>query len=179
MSLFPYVIRDFMKILNHPTVYDQYFALRPSVFRFMNVPLQISYQQRPRFERENNRIPNLEEDNNNFKVNLDVQQFKPEEISVKLSGDNIVIEGKHEERTDQQGFISRHFCHRYKLPDNVDVDKLQTELSSDGILSLVAPKIINEINNNERHIPIRHTNQPALKQKQQSSNEKSEEKMDP
>nr|QIB84794.1 HSP21.6 [Nilaparvata lugens] len=170
MSLFPYVIRDFMKILNHPTVYDQYFALRPSVFRFMNVPLQVTHHnQRAQrcLETEDSRIPNIEEDKHNFKMNVDVQQFKPEEISVKLSGDNIVIDGKHEEQQDKQGFISQHFCHRYKLPENVDIEKVQTELSSDGILSLIAPKIISEIDNNERHIPIKHTNQPALKQKPQ------------
>lgn len=75
-----------------------------------------------------------------FKVNLDVQQFKPEEINVKLVDDFLVVEGKHEEKQDQHGYISRQFTRRYKLPANVNAEAIQSHLSSDGILSITAPK---------------------------------------
>ncbi len=42
-------------------------------------------------------------------VCLDVQQFKPEEVNVKTVDNFVVIEGKHEEKEDEHGYISRHF----------------------------------------------------------------------
>lgn len=69
-----------------------------------------------------------------------MQQFKPEEINVKVVDDYIVVDGKHEERQDKHGFISRQFTRKYKLPPNVNVEAIQSKLSSDGILSIVAPK---------------------------------------
>lgn len=55
-------------------------------------------------------------DNDKFQVILDVQQFKPDEITVKTSDKYIVVEGKHEEKQDEHGYISRHFVRRYMLP---------------------------------------------------------------
>ena len=39
-----------------------------------------------------------------FKINLDVAHFKPEEINVKTVDDKIVIHAKHEEKEDEHGF---------------------------------------------------------------------------
>lgn len=75
-----------------------------------------------------------------FQVSLDVQQFKPNEVSVKIVDNAVLIEGKHEERQDQHGFISRHFTRKYILPKEVDVEQLASSLSSDGILTIKAPK---------------------------------------
>lgn len=75
-----------------------------------------------------------------FQVSLDVQQFKPSEVSVKIQDNTVVIEGKHEEREDQHGYISRHFTRKYVLPKEVDVEQLASTLSSDGILTIKAPK---------------------------------------
>ena len=44
-----------------------------------------------------------------LQVNLDVQQFKPEELTVKVADKFLVVEGKHEERSDEHGFVSRQF----------------------------------------------------------------------
>ena len=52
----------------------------------------------------------------------------------------MLTEGKHEERQDEHGYISRHFVRKYKIPEDVDVQKLKSKLSSDGVLSIVAPK---------------------------------------
>lgn len=51
-------------------------------------------------------------------VILDVQQFTPNEISVKTTEKFIIVEGKHEEKADEHGFVSRHFVRRYQLPGN-------------------------------------------------------------
>lgn len=75
-----------------------------------------------------------------FQVNLDVQQCKPEEISVKVVDDYLVIDAKHEEWQGNHGYISRHFTRRYKLPSDVNIDAIKSKLSSDGVLTLEAPK---------------------------------------
>ncbi|XP_060519417.1 protein lethal(2)essential for life-like [Cylas formicarius] len=97
-------------------------------------------------------------DKDHFQANIDVQQFKPEEITVKFSGDNTVtVEGKHEEKQDEHGFISRHFVRRYVLPDDVDAQKLQSKLSSDGVLSIAAPKKPEGKQLEYREIPVQRT----------------------
>lgn len=72
-------------------------------------------------------------------MNLNVQQFKPEEVSVKIAENFIVIEAKHEEKGENR-YISRQFVRLFKLPKNVDESAITSTLSSDGILQLVAPK---------------------------------------
>lgn len=42
-------------------------------------------------------------------MSLDVQQFKPEELKVRVVEGVVEVEGKHEERQDEHGSISRHF----------------------------------------------------------------------
>lgn len=91
----------------------------------------------------------------NFQASVDVQQFKPEEITVKLTGDNVItIEGKHEERQDEHGYISRHFIRKYTLPEEFDAEKLQSKLTSDGVLNITAPKKLEGKQVPFREIPI-------------------------
>jgi len=96
-------------------------------------------------------------------VNLDVQQFKPEELQVKTV-DNlfVVIEGKHEEKEDEHGHIFRHFVRRYMLPKNSKADEIQCHLSSDGVLQIQIAREVKELGGNERRVPIAHTGQPAI-----------------
>lgn len=96
---------------------------------------------------------------------MDVQQFGPDEITVKLVDDFIVVEGKHEERQDEHGFISRQFQRRYKLPSEIRLDTLKSSLSSDGILTVTASvKPFPLPAARERIIPIVPTNAPAVKE---------------
>jgi len=104
---------------------------------------------------------------------LDVQQFKPEEIKVKVTDGSVIVEGKHEERQDKHGFISRQFTRRYKLPSNTNLEAIKSNLSSDGVLTIAAPKKAIQ-GAEDREIPITHTNKPAIKQTASKADEKSE-----
>jgi crystallin alpha B len=75
-----------------------------------------------------------------FEIHLDVSQFKPEEVKLRTEGNQVIIEGKHEERPDEHGFISRQFSRKYMLPKDVDMTQLKSTLSHDGTLSIAAPK---------------------------------------
>lgn len=96
-----------------------------------------------------------------FQVNLDVQHFSPNEITVRTKGDNTIeIEGKHEEKQDEHGYISRHFVRRYVLPKGHDINQVQSNLSSDGVLSITAPK--SDVGaEQKRTVPIQQTGQPS------------------
>lgn len=99
----------------------------------------------------------IQQDKEKFQVILDVQQFAPNEITVKTSGSSIIVEGKHEEKQDEHGFISRHFVRRYVLPQDHDVSDVVSSLSSDGVLTVTAPKRSIKPPTGERVVPITQT----------------------
>ena len=79
-------------------------------------------------------------DENKFAVKLDCSHFKPEEIEVKTIDNNIVIHGKHEEKMDKHGFISREFTRRYTLPNECQPQEVKSSLNSKGVLTIEAPE---------------------------------------
>nr|CAH7753784.1 unnamed protein product [Callosobruchus chinensis] len=99
----------------------------------------------------------IQQDKDKFQVILDVQQFAPNEITVKTNGNSIMVEGKHEEKQDEHGFISRHFVRRYILPETHEIEGVVSSLSSDGILTVTAPKKTEKPTNQERVVPITKT----------------------
>ncbi|KAJ2942731.1 hypothetical protein O0L34_g14919 [Tuta absoluta] len=98
----------------------------------------------------------IKSDKDKFQVNVDVQHFAPEEISVKTADGQIIVEGKHEEKRDQHGFISRQFVRKYALPEGCTPENVQSRLSSDGVLTITAPKQPLAVKG-ERAVPIQHT----------------------
>lgn len=98
----------------------------------------------------------IKTDKNQFQVNLDVQHFAPEEITVKTADGYIVIEAKHEEKQDDHGLISRQFVRRYSLPEGAEPDNVVSHLSSDGVLTVTAPRKQVEVPG-ERVVPITRT----------------------
>lgn len=93
-------------------------------------------------------------DENRFEVRLDCRHFKPEELVVKTVGNSVVIEGKHEERDDNNGLISRQFRRRYALPEGCDAQKVVSSLSG-GYLKVEAPKnALPEPTKEQRNVPI-------------------------
>ncbi|XP_022174800.1 protein lethal(2)essential for life-like [Myzus persicae] len=120
--------------------------------------------------RQNSGTSNLKFDEKQVQVILDVQQFGPGEITVKTSEGAIIVEGKHEEKQDEHGFISRQFKRRYLLPKDVDIEKVVSSLSSDGILTVSVPKKETQVTG-ERSVPIIQTGIPAAKAVEAVKNE--------
>ncbi|KAK9879612.1 hypothetical protein WA026_006676 [Henosepilachna vigintioctopunctata] len=112
-----------------------------------------------------------------FEANLDVQQFKPEEITVKAVGNNMIsIEGKHEEKEDEHGFISRQFVRRYVIPKDCDFSKIESRLSSDGVLTITAPRIKKDDETEYKNIPITQTGKPLKVEQNEKIEENGEKK---
>ncbi|CAG9796129.1 unnamed protein product [Diatraea saccharalis] len=118
-------------------------------------------------------------DKDKFQINLDVQHFAPEEISVKTADGYIVVEGKHEEKRDEHGYVSRQFTRRYALPKGVAPERVESHLSSDGVLTIKAPLEAPALQANERPVPIARTGPVRKEIKDETSADvKSEEKKD-
>ncbi|KAF8771214.1 protein lethal(2)essential for life-like [Argiope bruennichi] len=98
----------------------------------------------------------VKNDEKQFQVSLNVKQFKPEEIEVKIVDNYVVIHGKHEERNEEDGsFSTREFTRRYMLPQNCEGDTVTSTLSPDGVLSILAPKkAIEEPPKQERKVTV-------------------------
>ena len=107
----------------------------------------------------------LQSDKDKFQCTLDVQQFKPEEIEVKVVDKCVVVSAKHEEKKDEHGWISRQFTRKYLIPEQCDIDKVVSKLSSDGVLSIVVPRKEESKTKNEKNIKIELTGAPAIKEK--------------
>jgi len=104
---------------------------------------------------QRSRVSEVKNDENKFSVRLDCSHFKPEEITVKTVGNNLVINGKHEEKMDKHGWIQREFTRRYALPEGCEVEKVVSNLASNGMLSIEAPKKpLPPLKENERVVPI-------------------------
>uniref|UniRef100_A0A3B5MUR2 Alpha-crystallin A chain n=1 Tax=Xiphophorus couchianus TaxID=32473 RepID=A0A3B5MUR2_9TELE len=82
--------------------------------------------------------------------------------NVKVTDDYLEIQGKHGERQDDHGYISREFHRRYRLPTSVDQSAITCALSTDGLLTLTGPKLSggSESGRGERSIPVTRDDKP-------------------
>jgi len=95
-----------------------------------------------------NEVIKVKQSDDKFEVTLDVPQYKPEELKVTVINNILSIEGAHneskKESKDEDGSfassVMRQFSRKWTLPPNCDPDKVQSNLSSDGILMVTAPK---------------------------------------
>ena len=175
MTIIPKLFSHWWETLEQPhRLMDQHFgrALRPEQFFpvsfFDRSPFRLlpySYY-RPWLdwvkEEEESGWSVVKDDKDKFHVVLDVQQFKPEEVNVKLVDNYIVVEGKHEEKQDEHGAISRHFIRKYLVPEQCDSDRTTSTMSSDGVLTITTPRKPEAVEqSNEKTIKIEHTGKPS------------------
>lgn len=132
-----------------------YITPRPDMAYPRRAPLLARSMSRPRGQTGVSEITN---DSSQFQVRLDVSHFLPSEVTVKAldGGKTVLIEGRHEEKQDEHGFVSRQFTRKYLLPSDADLDKISSALTPEGILTVSAPKkpAIEGPAANERVVPI-------------------------
>lgn len=168
MSLVPMFFRDWWDDMDmsRPTrLLDQHFGIglrRDDLLNSLSLPtsslLRGTSYYRPwsRGLQRQDSGSTISSDKDKFQIILDVQQFTPNEITVKTNGNSIIVEGKHEEKQDEHGYVARHFVRRYILPREHEATDVISSLSSDGILTVTAPKK-QAIASGERIVPIQQT----------------------
>ncbi|OTF83368.1 Heat Shock Protein 20-like protein [Euroglyphus maynei] len=99
--------------------------------------------------------------NDKYQIMVDVSHFNPEEISVKMVDNAVIVTGKHEDKADNYGYVSRQFSRKYLLPADVEPESVTSTLSADGILSIQAPRKPLQITDDTagRSVPIAISNQ--------------------
>lgn len=78
----------------------------------------------------------------NFSMKVDVQDFKPEEVKVKVQGGQVLVHAKRENKNEGEGMYAysyREFRRAFTLPQGVDAERLTSSLSSAGVLQIDAP----------------------------------------
>ncbi|KAL7293666.1 protein lethal(2)essential for life-like [Trichogramma pretiosum] len=169
MALIPTMFRDWWDDFERPSrLFDQNFGLglrRDDLLNSLAVPSFRGYYRPWRnLLEQSSGTSKIHHDKDKFQVIIDVQQFAPDEITVKTVDNSIVVEAKHEEKKDEHGYISRQFVRRYVLPEGHDIGNVQSSLSSDGVLTITAPTLALPAPG-EKIIPIQHTSAPAVAQK--------------
>jgi len=68
---------------------------------------------------------------NEYKLALNMQQYTPEDITIKLNGNELAIEASNGGETFKQ---------KHVVPEYIDLDQMSSSFSSDGVLVIKAPK---------------------------------------
>nr|QWX94378.1 putative small heat shock protein [Steinernema ceratophorum] len=96
----------------------------------------------------------ISKDEDALNLSVDVGAFKPEELEVNIVGDSIVVEGNHSSESES-GSVERRFVQKFKIPDDVDPESIQSSLDANGKLSVLArTKKPESVQGEKRKIPI-------------------------
>nr|XP_027214931.1 uncharacterized protein LOC113807835 isoform X2 [Penaeus vannamei] len=110
---------------------------------------------RSRDLREENQAVTSSEDERQHKFVLDVKDFSDGgEISVKAVSDReLVVEGRKEKQGDGSR-CSQRFLRRFVVPGDMQLDGVTSVVSSDGVLTISAPKKQPKLQVKEVSVPI-------------------------
>ena len=110
-------------------------SLSPRYYRLINFPYRKSHSSSDPSHRK------VQEDT--FKVTLDVRNYQPDDVSLTVEGDKLLVKGKS--RTENEfGFETSEFERAYPIPSDVDVKGFQSKINNEGQLEIEAPKIKQE-----------------------------------
>ncbi|XP_047470894.1 protein lethal(2)essential for life-like isoform X2 [Penaeus chinensis] len=83
----------------------------------------------------------ITEKDGKFQAVMDVKDFNPSDLQVKVVDDRVVVEGKYEKKSeDGSSMSSKSFYKEFTMPPSADIDQVATALSKDGVLTVKAPK---------------------------------------
>lgn len=89
-----------------------------------------------------------------LKLEFSVKEFRPEDLEVKLLGNNILQVTGHREDKNELGMSRICYLRKYSIPEGVDKDRLKPTLTKDGVLIIEAPAPA--LTQKERLIPIEY-----------------------
>ncbi|ESO82374.1 hypothetical protein LOTGIDRAFT_134575 [Lottia gigantea] len=88
-----------------------------------------------------------------LELQLDLSNYKPEEINIKTAGKELSVHAKHEEKTENSS-VYQEFTRKFTLPEGVNPEKVESTLSKDGILTISGPA--DNALEGPKAIPIEH-----------------------
>lgn len=88
-----------------------------------------------------------------LQLSLDVSDFKPEDLKIKLQDDNLLVEGVCE-HSGKDSYRRNHFKRWFKLPEDCKLEEIKSRLTEDNQLLIELPTRKPVENNHTRSIPI-------------------------
>lgn len=73
-----------------------------------------------------------------WKVCVNVHSFKPEELGIKTRDGFVEVSGKHEEKQEEGGIVTKNFTKKIQIPIDVDPVTVFASLSPEGVLIIEA-----------------------------------------
>nr|XP_053639284.1 LOW QUALITY PROTEIN: uncharacterized protein LOC128693551 [Cherax quadricarinatus] len=96
---------------------------------------------RQRDLKEENQAVTVSEDQQTHKIIVDVQDFiNGGEVTVKTVDEREVVIQGHIEKQEGNTRSSKSFCKRFVLPEDIEVESVTSVVSSDGVLTIKAPR---------------------------------------
>ncbi len=87
-------------------------------------------------------VINAAEKEGEFVLTAEVPGFAPEEVTITIENNVLKVEGKHEEKKEEEGRTFRRFTEfkrLFRLPENVNQEAIEAKLDN-GLLTLALPK---------------------------------------
>merc|ERR550525_1765876 len=83
----------------------------------------------------------VDEDDVKMELRINASDYKPEELKVSVQSGRLLVEGKHEEKKeDGSAYVQKCFYRSFTLPKEAEADKIVSNLTSEGVLVVTAPK---------------------------------------
>merc|ERR1712027_115415 len=93
------------------------------------------------FNNDDSGVINIKEDETKMEISLNTSGYSPSELTVNVKDDVLVIEGKHEEKSESgHTMVSRQFRRQYGLSQSAKKTEVVSNLSQDGVLVVTVPK---------------------------------------
>ncbi|XP_042893939.1 uncharacterized protein LOC122267832 [Penaeus japonicus] len=106
--------------------------------------------------REEDQAVAVGSDKAGHKIVVDVHDFADGDVKVKAVGEELVVEGRVEKSEEGGSSVSSHsFTRRFSLPHFTDMAAIASVMSSDGILTITASKMEDQLHQKTTIIPIK------------------------
>jgi len=80
------------------------------------------------------------DENGNFKFDVDITGYKPEELKVDMEGKELVISGSHSSE-DEHGKSEHQFTRRFLVPESIDIQSIKANILEDKVLEITGNKM--------------------------------------
>jgi len=109
--------------------------------RLMRLPSLFNEERSKDMFKDDQQIT-VKDDQKQFQVSLDTSLYRPDELKINVENGLLTVEANHEEKAeDGSKLVSRRFVRKYTLPSGCQAETVTSNLSSDGVLMITAPKL--------------------------------------
>ena len=84
--------------------------------------------------------PEIKYEKDKLEIKIDVSEYSPEDLDVRVEGGHLIITAKQETREGAGTTKSRVFEQKFSLPPGVRTDTVRSNLSREGFLVITASK---------------------------------------